>query len=177
MTASSIRAMASETLDLVTHDNARPASPALFLVGNVTMTYGEPAKSVSEYETALRRDGKALVLCAGDRDLPVAGTAIFRRKGTNPTGEIYTDLDDLERMVERPGHPTAVVCGTDDVVHLVGAGDADVHEQQRRQLVESLGVPSRHVVFRPVDQLPRTPGGKVDYVTLATVVDTHGRAG
>jgi acyl-CoA synthetase (AMP-forming)/AMP-acid ligase II len=90
---------------------------------------------------------------------------------------IRTSLDDLERLVERPGHPTAVICGTDDVVHLVGAGDAAVHEQQRRELVESLGVPSRHVVFRPVSCLPRTPGGKVDYGTLATVIDSHGRPG
>jgi acyl-CoA synthetase (AMP-forming)/AMP-acid ligase II len=90
---------------------------------------------------------------------------------------VRTSLDDLERLVERPGHPAAVICGTDDVVHLVGAGDAAVHEQQRRELVESLGVPSRHVVFRPVSCLPRTPGGKVDYGTLATVIDSHGRPG
>jgi acyl-CoA synthetase (AMP-forming)/AMP-acid ligase II len=89
---------------------------------------------------------------------------------------IRTSLDDLERMVERAGHPTAVICGTDDVVHLVGAGDAAVHEQQRRELAESLGVPSRHVVFRPVDRLPRTPGGKIDYRTLATVIDAQERA-
>lgn len=86
-----------------------------------------------------------------------------------------TSLDDLERMVERPGHPAAVISGTDDVVHLVGAGDAAVHEQQRRQLAELLGVPSRHVVFRHVDRLPRTPGGKVDYRTLAMVADPHRR--
>jgi hypothetical protein len=67
-----------------------------------------------------------------------------------------------------------VICGTDDVVHLIGAGDAAVHEQQRRQLVEVLGVPSRHVVFRHVGRLPSTPGGKVDYQTLATVMDSHG---
>jgi acyl-CoA synthetase (AMP-forming)/AMP-acid ligase II len=90
---------------------------------------------------------------------------------------VRTSLDDLERMVERPGHPAAVICGADDVMHLVGAGDAAVHEQQRRELVESLGVPSRHVVFRPVGQLPRTPGGKVDYRALATVIDPHGRPG
>ena len=88
---------------------------------------------------------------------------------------VRTSLDDLERVVERPGHPTAVICGTDDVVHLVGAGDVAVHEQQRRQLVESLGVPSRHVIFRHVDRLPQTPGGKVDYQTLATVIDSRGR--
>jgi acyl-CoA synthetase (AMP-forming)/AMP-acid ligase II len=90
---------------------------------------------------------------------------------------VRTSLDDLERVVERPGHPAAVICGTDDVVHLVGAGDAAVHEQQRRQLVESLGVPSRHVVFRHVNRLPLTPGGKVDYQTLATVMDSRGRPG
>jgi acyl-CoA synthetase (AMP-forming)/AMP-acid ligase II len=88
---------------------------------------------------------------------------------------VRTSLDDLERMVERPGHPAAVICGTDDVVHLIGAGDTAVHEQQRRELAESLGVPSRHVVFRPVGHLPRTPGGKVDYQALATVIDAHER--
>ncbi|MBV9448705.1 MAG: AMP-binding protein [Streptosporangiaceae bacterium] len=87
---------------------------------------------------------------------------------------VRTSLDDLERMVERPGHPTAVICGTDDVVHLVGAGDAAVHEQQRRQLAESLGVPSRHVVFRHVGHLPRTPGGKVDYRRLAAIINSPG---
>lgn len=87
---------------------------------------------------------------------------------------VRTSLDDLERMVERSDHPAAVVCGTDDVVHLVGAGDTAVHEQQRRQLVESLGVPSRHVVFRHVGCLPRTPGGKIDYQILATVIDSNG---
>ena len=71
----------------------------------------------------------------------------------------------------------AVICGAGDVLHLVGAGDTAVHEQQRRELVESLGVPSRHVVFRHVGRLPRTPGGKVDYQALATVMDSRGRPG
>jgi acyl-CoA synthetase (AMP-forming)/AMP-acid ligase II len=90
---------------------------------------------------------------------------------------IRTSLDDLERMVERPGHPAAVTCGADEVVHLAGAGDAAVHEQQRKELVEALGVPSRHVVFRQVDRIPRTPGGKVDYQALAAVMDSSGRPG
>ena len=90
---------------------------------------------------------------------------------------VRTSLDDLERVVERPGHPAAVICGADDVVHLVGAGDAAVHEQQRRQLVESLGVPGRYVVFRHVDRLPRTPGGKVDYQALAAVAGPAGGPG
>ncbi len=88
---------------------------------------------------------------------------------------VRTSLDDLERTVERPGHPAAVICSPDDVVYLVGAGDAAVHEQQRRQLVELLGVPSRHVVFWPVVRLPQTSGGKVDYQRLATVMDSHER--
>jgi len=87
---------------------------------------------------------------------------------------VRVSLDDLERMVERPGHPAAVICGADDVVHLAGAGDPAVHEQQRRELAGLLGVPGRHVVFRPVARLPRTPGGKVDYQSLATVMDSRG---
>jgi len=90
---------------------------------------------------------------------------------------VRTSLDDLERMVARPGHPAAVICGAGEVVHLVGAGEAAVHEQQRRQLVELLGVPSRHVVFRHVGRLPRTAGGKVDYQALAAITDPRGGAG
>ena len=127
-------------------------------------------------------------LCRGaEVDVLDTGDLGYLRKGylylTGRTKRIVkvlgvrTSLDDLERMVERPGHPAAVICGTDDVVHLVGAGDAAVHEQQRQQLVESLGVPSRHVVFRPVDHLPRTPGGKVDYRALATLMDSQERVG
>src|SRR5580698_8205719 len=62
--------MVSVTLDLVTHEDAQPASPAMHLKGNTTLTYGELSESVGEFERALRHDGKALVLCAGDRDLP-----------------------------------------------------------------------------------------------------------
>ncbi|MBY8852078.1 AMP-binding protein, partial [Saccharothrix sp. MB29] len=49
---------------------------------------------------------------------------------------VRTSLDDLERMVERSDHPSAVV-SDDDVVYLFGAGDPDVHEQQRRHLAEA----------------------------------------
>src|ERR1035438_5496345 len=62
--------MASVTLDLMTHDDARPASPAVHLEGHTVLSYGELAELVGEFERALRHDGKALVLCAGDRDLP-----------------------------------------------------------------------------------------------------------
>jgi hypothetical protein len=33
------------------------------------------------------------------------------------------------------------------------------------------------VVFRHVGALPQTPGGKVDYRALATIMDSHGRLG
>jgi len=88
---------------------------------------------------------------------------------------VRVSLDDLEHMVERPGHPTAVVSDDDDAVRLVGAGDPAVHQAQCRQLAESLGVPGRHVVFQPVDRLPQTPGGKVDYQALAAVAQAHRR--
>jgi len=88
---------------------------------------------------------------------------------------VRASLDDLERLVEQPDHPAAVISVGDDVVYLFGAGDETVHEQQRRQLVETLGVPSRHVILRHVDRLPRTPGGKVDYQALTAGVAEAGR--
>jgi acyl-CoA synthetase (AMP-forming)/AMP-acid ligase II len=90
---------------------------------------------------------------------------------------VSASLDDLERAVERPGHPAAVVSAADDAVHLVGAGDAAVHEQQCRELAELLGIPRRHVRYRAVGHLPRTPGGKVDYPALAAAADQARRPG
>src|SRR5215469_4236782 len=57
-------------LDFVTHDGTWPALPAVHLEDRTTLTYGELAELVGEFERALRCDSKALVLCAGDRDLP-----------------------------------------------------------------------------------------------------------
>src|SRR5437870_7852358 len=62
--------MALPTLDLVTHDDAQPAFPAVHLEDRTVLSYGELAGLVGEFERALRHDRKALVLCAGDRDLP-----------------------------------------------------------------------------------------------------------
>ena len=62
--------MAPATLDLVTHDNAQRTSPALHLDDHTVLSYGELSDLVGEAERALRHDGKALVLCEGDRDLP-----------------------------------------------------------------------------------------------------------
>ena len=58
------------TLDLVSHDDARPACPAVHLEGRTVLSYGELAEMVGDSERALRHDSKALVLYAGDRDLP-----------------------------------------------------------------------------------------------------------
>src|SRR5512146_3051592 len=62
--------MAQPTLDLVTHDDAQPAFPAVHLEDRTVLSYGELAGLVGEFERVLRHDSKALVLCAGDRDLP-----------------------------------------------------------------------------------------------------------
>ena len=57
------------TLDLVDHDDARPAFPAVYLEGRTVLSYGELAGSADESGRVLRHDSRALVLCAGDRDL------------------------------------------------------------------------------------------------------------
>jgi hypothetical protein len=62
------RALAA--LDLVTHGDARPAFPAVHLEGHTVLSYGELAGLVGESGRVLRHDSKALVPCAGDRDLP-----------------------------------------------------------------------------------------------------------
>jgi hypothetical protein len=61
--------MALATLDLVAHDDARPAFPAVYLEGHTVLSYGELAGLAGESGRVLRHDSKALVLCAGDRDL------------------------------------------------------------------------------------------------------------
>jgi len=61
--------MALATLDLVARDDGRPAFPAVCLEGHAVVSYGELAGSAGESGRVLRRDSKALVLCAGDRDL------------------------------------------------------------------------------------------------------------
>jgi hypothetical protein len=57
------------TLDLLTHD-ARPVFPAVHLEGHAVLSYGELAGLAGGSGWVLRLGGKALVLCAGDRDLP-----------------------------------------------------------------------------------------------------------
>jgi acyl-CoA synthetase (AMP-forming)/AMP-acid ligase II len=155
------------------HHGARPGEGAVHYSGpGVMLGYASDRAD-------LGRGGDVDVLATGDLGYLDGGYLYLtgRTKRIAKVLGIRTSLDDLERMVEQPGQPMAVVCGTDDVVHLVGAGDPAVHEGQRRQLAESLGVPGRHVVFQAVDAIPRTPGGKVDYRRLAEIADAHGRCG
>jgi acyl-CoA synthetase (AMP-forming)/AMP-acid ligase II len=154
------------------HDRARPGEGAVhyrgpgvmlgYATGRADLGRGAEVDALETGDLGYMRDGYLYLTGRTKRIVKVLG--------------VRTSLDDLERMVERPGQPAAVICGDDDVVYLVGAGDPTVHEEQRRQLAESLGVPSRHVVFRAVDHLPQTSGGKVDYRTLAAVTETRGRS-
>jgi hypothetical protein len=61
---------APATLDLVTHDDARPAFPAVHLEGHAVLSCGELTGLAGESEWVLRHGSKALVLCAGDGELP-----------------------------------------------------------------------------------------------------------
>ena len=58
------------TLDFVAHDDAQPTFRAVHLEGHTLLSYGELVALVGESERVLRHDSKALVLCAGDRNLP-----------------------------------------------------------------------------------------------------------
>jgi hypothetical protein len=62
--------VARAPLDLVTHDAARPAFPAVYLEGHTVLSYGELAGLAGESDRVLSHDGKAIVPCGGDRDLP-----------------------------------------------------------------------------------------------------------
>jgi hypothetical protein len=62
--------MTLATQDLVTHNDAQSAFPAVHLEGHTLLSYGELAGLVGESGRVPRHDSKARVLCAGDRDLP-----------------------------------------------------------------------------------------------------------
>jgi hypothetical protein len=54
--------MTLATLDLVTHDDAQPAFPAVYLGGHDVLSCGELAGLAGESGRVLRHDGKAPVL-------------------------------------------------------------------------------------------------------------------
>lgn len=155
------------------HVGARPGEGAVHYLGPGVML------GYATCRADLGRGSEVTILDTGDLGYLSDGYLYLtgRTKRIVKMLGVRTSLDDLERLVERPGQPVAVVCGTDDVVCLFGAGDPVVHEAQRRQVVESLGVPNRHVEFRAVDQLPHLPGGKVDYRRLSAAAATPRKSG
>ncbi|MFL6126423.1 AMP-binding protein [Actinophytocola sp.] len=155
------------------HVGARPGEGAVQYVGPGVML------GYATSRADLGRGAEVGILDTGDLGYLREGYLYLtgRTKRIVKVLGVRASLDDLERMVERPGQPAAVVSGADDVVCLFGAGDPAVHEAQRRQLVDSLGVPNRHVEFRAVERLPLTSGGKVDYRRLVAAAATRGRSG
>jgi len=88
---------------------------------------------------------------------------------------IRASLDDLERIIEAPGHPAALIAGPGDTaLYLIGTGDPAVHEQQRRDLAGTLGIPARHIRYQHATRLPATPGGKTDYQALTALITAPG---
>jgi hypothetical protein len=75
-------------LDLVTHDAARPSLPAAHLEGHTTLTYGELAELVGEYQPEF------LVTAPG-----------FQRDSSQSTGEIYIDTASLLATSGSTGSP------------------------------------------------------------------------
>jgi hypothetical protein len=75
-------------LDFVTHDDARPALPAVNLEGRITLTYGELAELIGEYQPEF-----------------VAPAPGFRRGSSQPAGEIYIDTALLLAISGSVGRP------------------------------------------------------------------------
>jgi hypothetical protein len=87
--------VALATLDLVPHDDAQPAFPAVHPGGHAVLSCGELAGLAGESERVLRHEGKALVLRAGGRDLPALPAC---------------------PAVLRPGHAVAFLPASDEVL-------------------------------------------------------------
>ena len=101
------------TLDLVSHDDARPAFPAVHLEGHTVLSYGELAGLVGESERVLRHDSKALVLCAGDRDLPtllayLAALRLGHAVAFLPASDEILSAYQPEYVVPAPGSGTGL---------------------------------------------------------------------
>jgi hypothetical protein len=79
----------------VTHDDAQPAFPAARLEGHAVLSCGGLAGLAGESGRVLRHDGKALVLCAGGRDLPALLACL---------------------AAPRPGHAVAFLPASDEIL-------------------------------------------------------------
>jgi hypothetical protein len=75
-------------LDFVTHDDTRPALPAVHLEGSITLTYGELAELIGKYKPEFV--------------VPALG---FQRGSSQPAGEIYIDTALLLAISESVGRP------------------------------------------------------------------------
>lgn len=84
------------------------------------------------------------------------------------------DLDRVESDLGEGGRPAYVMDGGDRLlVAVVGPEDSDL-TAVRREVSERYAVPRAAVVVTAVDEVPRTPSGKVDRPGLATLVDAFG---
>lgn len=79
------------------------------------------------------------------------------------------DMDDLEMRIAKAYHAVQAVSVTtrqDQLVAMVQPANIDVAEMQK-ELEEALPTYAIPHVIAPVEQLPMTPAGKVDYKTVA----------
>ncbi|GGB90216.1 AMP-dependent synthetase [Knoellia flava] len=84
------------------------------------------------------------------------------------------DLDRVESDLGEGGWPAYVMDGGDRLlVAVVGPEGGDL-AALRREVSERYAVPRAAVVVTAVDEVPRTPSGKVDRPGLATLVDAFG---
>jgi hypothetical protein len=90
-------------LDVVTRDDAQPTSSAVHLKGHTSLTYGELAEPVGEFERALRHGGKPLASWDAVRDWrPSAYTGPIDTFGLPPVTALPTTVAQLTHE-----------CGTD----------------------------------------------------------------
>lgn len=88
-----------------------------------------------------------------------------RTKRISKVSGYRVDLDEVEARLA-PNGPTAVV-GTDEViVAFCEYGDEGSLQRLRMDLARELSLHYQAIQFRRVEELPRTPSGKVDYPAL-----------
>jgi hypothetical protein len=87
---------ASATLNLVTRDDAQPAFLAVHLEGHTELA--------SESERVLHHDSQALVLCAGDRDLPTLLAYLAALRLGHATAFVPASID--QKLLEPPDSGT-----------------------------------------------------------------------
>jgi hypothetical protein len=102
-------------LDYVDNSGRAVHDPAVHLEGHAVLSCGELAGLAGGSERVLRHDGKALVLCAGDRDLPalracLAALRLGHAVGFLPASDEILPAYQPEFVVPAPG-PGAGLAG------------------------------------------------------------------